>query len=233
MSEKNTLELNETHFKELIEYLTSFFVRRNITDFPNTRNLARIFMDVIDIAKDKHGVAIINEAKSFLKDNSSSDEEFERKLRGNIYTDNPDAARFLLCYYENKFKTNEIYTDLWTRDSSNKYKWTIEHIFPEGDNIPNSWVEMIAGGNESLAQQYLQQYAHTLGNLTITGYNQNLSNMSFQRKKDRTNNAGLYIGYRNGLRLNEDVVCKNEWTINDISDRTEKLVDFYMSEFKL
>lgn len=233
MSEKNTLELNETHFKELIEYLTSFFVRRNITDFPNTRNLARIFMDVIDIAKDKHGAAIVNEAKSFLKDNSSSDEEFERKLRGNIYIDNPDAARFLLCYYENKFKTNEIYTDLWTRDSSNKYKWTIEHIFPEGDNIPNSWVEMIAGGNESIAQQYLQQYAHTLGNLTITGYNQNLSNMSFQRKKDRTNNAGLYIGYRNGLRLNEDVVNKDVWTIDDISNRTEKLVDFYMSEFEL
>ena len=233
MSEKDKLGLNEEHFKELIQYLTSFFVRRNITDFPNTRNLARIFMDVIDLAKQKKGAEIVETAKVYLKDNSSPDEEFERKLRGNVYTDNPDAARFLLCYYEDKFKTNEIYTDLWTRDSSNKYKWTIEHIFPEGDNIPQVWVDMIAGGDRPTAQQYLQQYAHTLGNLTITGYNQNLSNMSFDRKKNRTNNAGLFIGYRNGLRLNEDIVCKDSWTVEDITTRTEKLVGFFKKEFTL
>ena len=233
MSEKTALELDDNHFKELIEFLTAFFVRRNITDYPNTRNLARIFMDVIDIAKQKRGSDIIAAAKSFLKQSSSSDEEFERKLRGNVYTDNPDATRFLLCYYEDKFKTNEIYTDLWTRDTSNKYKWTIEHIFPEGDNVPQVWVDMIAGGDKSLAQQYLQMYAHTLGNLTITGYNQNLSNMSFERKKDRKNNADLYIGYRNGLRLNEDVVCKDAWTVEDIKTRSNKLVDFFKTEFSL
>ncbi len=190
-------------------------------------------MDVIDLAKQKKGAEIVETAKVYLKDNSSPDEEFERKLRGNVYTDNPDAARFLLCYYEDKFKTNEIYTDLWTRDSSNKYKWTIEHIFPEGDNIPQVWVDMIAGGDRPTAQQYLQQYAHTLGNLTITGYNQNLSNMSFDRKKNRTNNAGLFIGYRNGLRLNEDIVCKDSWTVEDITTRTEKLVGFFKKEFTL
>ena len=233
MSEKSALGLDETNFKEIINYLTSFFVRRNLTDYPNTRNLARIFMDAIEIAKKKKGSEIIVDIKEFLKDSSSTDDEFEQKLKGNVYTDNPDAARFLLCYYENKFKTNEIYTDLWTRDSSNKYKWTIEHIFPEGDNIPKDWVDMIANGDRALAQQYLQLYAHTLGNLTITGYNQNLSNMSFQRKKDRTNNAGLYIGYRNGLRLNEDVVDKSVWTVNDITARTEKLVQFFKSEFTL
>ena len=233
MAEKDVLGLSDNHFKELIEYLTAFFVRRNIIDFPNTRNLARIFMDIIDIAKQNRGSEIVAAAKLFLKESSSSDEEFERKLRGNVYTDNPDATRFLLCYYEDKFKTNEIYTDLWTRDTSNKYKWTIEHIFPEGDNIPQVWINMIAGGDKSLAQQYLQLYAHTLGNLTITGYNQNLSNMSFERKKDRKNNADLYIGYRNGLRLNEDVVCKDEWTIKDIKTRTDKLVDFFKTEFTL
>ena len=65
--------------------------------------------------------------------------------------DNPDATRFLLCYYEDKFKTNEIYTNLWSRDKSNKYVWTIEHIFPEGENIPTDWIDMIANGDKDLA----------------------------------------------------------------------------------
>lgn len=233
LSEKEHLNLFTNSFKELIDYLICFFVRRNITDYPNTRNLAKIFMDAIDIAKKNKGEDIVTNVRSFLKASSSADEDFERRLRGNVYTDNPDATRFLLCYYENTFKTNEIYTDLWTRDSSNKYKWTIEHIFPEGDNIPLEWINMIAGGDKSLAEEYLAKYVHTLGNLTITGYNPNLSNLPFQRKKDRKNSSGLYIGYRNGLRLNADVVNKDKWTVVDITSRTDMLVEFFMKAFAL
>ena len=233
LSEKVSLELSDENIVDIVNYLCSFFVRRNLTDYPNTRNLAKIFMETIDIAKLNKGDQIISGIKKYLRENSSSDTDFETKLRGNVYSDNPDATRFLLCYYENKFKTNEIYTDLWTRDTSNKYKWTIEHIFPEGENIPSAWVDMIAGGNKALAQQYLQQYTHTLGNLTITGYNQTLSNMSFERKRDRKNSQDLYVGYRNGLRLNENVVNKESWTINDIITRTDELVTFFIDEFGL
>ena len=42
-----------------------------------------------------------------------------------------------------------------------------------------------------------------------------------------------YIGYRNGLKLNEDVVNKDAWHIDDIKMRTNKLVDFFMKEFEL
>ena len=45
------------------------------------------------------------------------------------------------------------------------------------------WVQMIANGDVALAKQYRANYVHTIGNLTITGYNQNLSNMSFGRKR--------------------------------------------------
>ena len=92
---------------------------------------------------------------------------------------------------------------------------------------------MIANGDKSLAQDYLTKYTHTLGNLTITGYNSNLSNLSFQKKKDRKNNSGLNIGYRNGLRLNEDVVNKDKWTIDDITTRTDSLVNFFKTSFAL
>lgn len=233
MSKKEELNLNNEIIANIINYLTKFFVRRNITDYPNTRNLTKIFMDLVALIKDKQGTEIYDLIINNLKANSSSDEIFEIKLKGSIYLDNPDATRFLLCYYEDKFKTNEIYTNLWSRDNSNKYIWTIEHIFPEGENIPTEWVNMIANGDKNLAIEYLNNYVHTLGNLTITGYNQNLSNLSFEKKKNRVNKDGNYIGYKNGLKLNDDVVSKDAWHIEDIKERTNRLVDFFMKEFEL
>ena len=233
LSNRASLGLNNDLLKSIIEYLTKFFVRRNITDYPNTRNLTKIFMDIVSLIEDKHGKEIYDITVNYLRENSSTDEEFERKLNGPLYLDNPDATRFLLCYYENKFKTNEIYTNLWERDSSNKYIWTIEHIFPEGENIPEDWVNMIADGNRDLANDYLIKYAHTLGNLTITGYNQTLSNLSYEKKNNRTNKDGNYVGYKNGLKLNEDVVDQSSWKVNNIEKRTEKLVKFFKDEFEL
>ena len=75
----------------------------------------------------------------------------------------------------------------------------------------------------------MEKYVHTLGNLTITGYNQNLSNMSFTDKRDRKNKDGKDIGYRNGLFLNEDVVNQEEWTIDKIKKRTEKLIEILIN----
>ena len=233
LSKKAELNLNNKIIANIINYLTKFFVRRNITDYPNTRNLTKIFMDLVALIKDKKGTEIYDLIINNLKANSSSDEIFEAKLKGSIYLDNPDATRFLLCYYEDKFKTNEIYTNLWSRDNSNKYIWTIEHIFPEGENIPVEWVNMIANGDKNLAIEYLNNYVHILGNLTITGYNQNLSNLSFEKKKNRVNKDGNYIGYKNGLKLNDDVVSKDAWHIEDIKERTNRLVDFFMKEFEL
>lgn len=241
MSNKEQMNLTDEILAEIINYLVSFFVRRNITDFPNTRNLTKIFMEIIELVRNIKGEKVYYKIVEYLKANSSPDEEFKNKLKGPLYLDNPDATRFLLCYYEDYYKTNEIYTDLWERDKNKKFVWTIEHIFPEGDNIPQSWVNMIASGDSEKAKEYLTKYAHVLGNLTLTGYNQKLSNMSFEDKKNRkitkskkdgTKNE-IYVGYRNGLKLNEDIVKLDSWHIENIIERTEKLVKFFAERFTL
>ena len=94
------------------------------------------------------GEEVCTYIKNNLRGVSASDELFEQKLRGNLYDENPEATRFILCSIEALHQTKEIYTDLWSRDNSNKYIWTIEHIFPEGQNIPQSWVDMIANGDK-------------------------------------------------------------------------------------
>jgi hypothetical protein len=80
---------------------------------------------------------------------------------------------------------------------------------------------------------YLNKYVHTLGNLTITGYNSNLSNFDFEKKKYRKNQEGKDIGYTNGLYLNNDVVVEEKWTIERIKNRTDKLVSISLNLFKL
>jgi len=233
LSKQNQLNINNEMIANIINYLTKFFVRRNLTDYPNTRNLNKIFMDIVADISIKQGQEIYTNIVTILKENSSDDKTFEEKLRGPIYNDNPDVTRFLLCFYEDKFKTNEIHTNLWNKDKNNKYIWTIEHIFPEGENIPQDWIDMIAEGKKDLAYQYLENYVHKLGNLTITGYNQNLSNLSFEKKKNRKNNEDKYIGYRNGLELNKDVVSEDKWLIDNIKERTTKLVTTFLEDFKL
>lgn len=225
ISNQMRMGLSDEHLNAIIRMLITFFVRRNITDIPNTRKLTQLFIDIISDSNDLKGNAVVLSVKKHLIQVSAPDELFENKLRGPIYDENPDATRFLLCSIEAQHQTKEIYSDLWARDNSNKYIWTIEHIFPEGRNIPELWVNMIANGDRKLADQYLADYVHTLGNLTITGYNQNLSNMSFEQKKDRkSKDKTKDIGYRNGLFLNQSVVNEDSWTVEKIKNRTNNLV---------
>lgn len=232
LSNQNALGLTDENVNSVIQTLITFFVRRNLTDVPNTRKLTQLFMDIIAALREKQGEEIVSLIHSELKAVSATDAMFEEKLRGPIYDENPEAARFVLCSIEAQHQTREIYSDLWSRDSSNKYIWTIEHIFPEGENIPQDWVDMIAGGDKEKAKKLRAEYVHALGNLTVTGYNQNLSNMSFEQKRDRkSKDKSKEMGYRNGLYLNTDVVCEDAWTIDKIKARTDRMVESLLEMF--
>lgn len=233
MSNQAELGLTDDHLNSIIKTLITFFVRRNVTDVPSTRKLTQLFIDIITEAKLLQGDDVVNVIHDRLQAVAASDELFEEKLRGSIYDENPEATRFILCSIEAQHQTKEIYSDLWARDNSKKYIWTIEHIFPEGENIPDAWVDMIADGDKALAKQYRSDYVHTLGNLTITGYNQNLSNMAFEQKRDRkSKDKTKDVGYRNGLYLNQDVVNEDTWTIQKIIDRTNAIVKILLDMYK-
>ena len=199
-SKQETLELKAEHFEKIVTLLIAFFVRRNTTDTPATRDLTKIFMSLSDEVTKLRGDAIYDLICRSLVNVSASDENFIKGLSGNLYDDNKAVCRFVLCAIEESVMTRESTVDLWAIDGK-QYVWTIEHIFPQGDNIPESWVNMIADGDKELAQSYKQQYVHYLGNLTISGYNATLGNKSFKEKRDRTNRKGNPVGYKNGLYL--------------------------------
>jgi hypothetical protein len=92
---------------------------------------------------------------------------------------------------------------------------------------------MIAAGDEKKAKEYQETHAHKLGNLTISGFNSALGNKSFEEKRDRMDRQGRPVGYRNGLKLNEDLANANTWSIAQIDARTAKLVEAAMTLFRM
>lgn len=235
LKRQESLGMTDDDVVKICKLLVNFFIRRNLTDTPPTRDLTRIFMSFIETIEqnDYHGADIYTNLRNILIKYSASDEIFEKKLRGPVFDDNSGATRFILCMMAKRDMTRENEQDLWRKTDSNQYVWTIEHIFPQGPSIPDCWVDMIANGNREKAKEYQSLYVHTFGNLTITGYNSALSNKPFHEKKERKDNNGHYIGYRNGLNLNEDVCDKDEWTVDIIQARTDRMVKEIMEMFAL
>lgn len=229
---QNQLELKDETLALLVKLLVCFFVRRNLTDTPPTRDLERLFISICESLESEglKGVAAAEYIKKRLVDVSASDASFKERLEGPIYDVNPDMTRYILTVIASPSVTKEM-KPLWERYASGNYVWTIEHIFPQGKNIPDEWVKMVADGDMSKAIEVQEKQVHTLGNLTITGYNSKLSNMPFVTKRDRKDVNGANVGYRNGLNLNDELVNTDTWTSEQIQERTDKLVGLTLKAF--
>jgi uncharacterized protein with ParB-like and HNH nuclease domain len=227
-------QINETEKIKLVNLLCRYFIRRNVTDSPPTRDMTNYFMDIIENLSKKHDYSY-SEVETLLiqKAKPASDAYFREKLMGDLYEDNIGATRFILSSLETHLSgTIEHDYNFYARNK-NIFVWTIEHIFPQGDNIPSCWVDMVANGDKTLAIKIKNEYVHKLGNLTLTGYNSTLSNSPLKDKQDKKNSDDKYIGFKNGLKLNEDIKDAYSWNKESIIARTEKLVDVCLNMFKI
>ena len=230
LSKQADLRLSEDHFVRVVDRLTSFFVRRNLTGYPQTYTLPKLFMTIIDKISGHTGAEVIEIVTQELRGVSSSDDEFRKRLEGPIYDENSDIARFILTTLAEDAMTKETWNDLWAQEKGH-FVWTIEHILPQGANLPDAWKQML-GGAEAAAEAQ-EADVHRLGNLTITAYNSTLGNKSFAEKRDRTDTQGRFIGYRNGLALNEALATRETWTVADIESRTTALAERVIARFPL
>lgn len=229
---KAALKLDYVDFEKMVDLLVRFFVRRNTTDTPSTRDLTPLFMNLVDKLEGLQGEAVYTLLEDALLKVSADKETFKKHLSGNLYDDNKAVCRFVLCALEENHMTRESERDLWQMKGA-QFIWTIEHIFPQGKNIPQDWVDMMAGGDAVVANQYLESHVHKLGNLTISGYNSKLGTKGFIDKRDRLDHKNRPVGYNNGLYLNGKLAKADEWSIKAIDDRTEELVCLVLELFSL
>lgn len=223
-----TTTIDEAQIRKLVRFLVKFFVRRHITNTPNFRDLDKLFVEQVETLRNNG--TNIDDIISILMENSSSEDDFAEKMKGKVYDDNRAACRFILCKIEEEHSTPETKVDLWQRKDG-RFRFEIEHIFPQGDNIPQCWVAMIAGGDGNQAEALQHEHVHKLGNLTLTAYNKELRNWSFEKKRDHMVDEKI-TGYRNGLHLNIDLADEPTWTVVKIEKRTNTLVEKALSLFR-
>jgi hypothetical protein len=228
------LGISDEEVAEIARLLTAFSVRRNLTNFPATYTLQRMFMEIIVSVREKQG-PVRDAVLAKLKQYSASDEQFVASLGGRIYEDNASVVRFILVRIAEQGMTKETWQDLWARDENRSgksiYRWTIEHILPQSENLEPAWIAMLGGPEEAKAVQ--DELVHHLGNLTITGFNSSLGKKNFVEKRDREDSQGRLIGYRNGLSLNVELTTMDSWSRTAIVSRTEELAQNALALFPL
>ncbi len=246
------IDNKEDVIDEILQFFIKYYVRRNITDFPNTRDLDTINMDVIDKCYN-----CINEKKklnsqfiidSFMngKEKPSIISDLKKRLKDNLFYSNSGMARFALSKLDEISHSKEYKPDLWARNEKGFLVWTVEHIFPQGEKIPQCWVDMIADGDKEKAKEIHEKWVHCLGNLTLSGYNSKLSNACFEDKQNlhvdkKFLGHKINIGYKNGLSLNNLTFSVNnklsnlaeidKWTETSIMERNDKMVDVLLKIF--
>ncbi|MEO7000935.1 MAG: DUF262 and DUF1524 domain-containing protein [Ktedonobacterales bacterium] len=94
-------------------------------------------------------------------------------------------------------------------------KYTIEHVLPQNKNLNVAWRAEL--GPEW--QQVQATYLHTIGNLTLTGYNPELSDHSFIEK--RTTMPGGFD--TSPLYLNSSIAHQEHWGPEQITQRAQLL----------
>lgn len=213
------------------EFVTRWFFWRNLTDTPATRDLDPMFMELVGVLLSglrDGSVASLSDftklTREWLLSRAPSEEACEARLLGDVYLDNYEATRFLLCKLEETHQTKETKRDLWAQDSHGRPVFTVEHILPKTENLSSGWLAMLEADGHETADIIRQRCAHHLGNLTLSGYNSKLGKMDYAKKRDRMNDDGGHIGYRNGLYLNADLAERSEWNEKTITARSKLMI---------
>ena len=224
----------------LATLLTKWFFWRNLTDMPPTRELDPMFMELVGHLLTQIRSGEITTLDSFIQQTSdwllvraAPQEVCESRLKGDVYLENYEATRFMLCKLEEAHQTRENKRDLWAHDANDRPVFTVEHILPKTENLGPGWVTILEGDHKGTAAAIRERCAHQLGNLTLSGYNSKLGTMEFLKKRDRKNDQGDFIGYRNGLYLNADLASRDDWNEAAITARTDKMLKEVMSILSL
>ncbi|MBH0007954.1 DUF262 and DUF1524 domain-containing protein [Salinibacterium sp. SWN1162] len=93
-------------------------------------------------------------------------------------------------------------------------EYTIEHILPQNEELRPEWEKALGADWQEIQAKYL----HTLGNLTLTGYNSEYSDRPFSEKRDMK--GGFH---ESPLRLNQGIGKLETWNDETIRERASRL----------
>ena len=196
--------LSKNDFIEIIKLIESYVFRRAVCGIP-TNSLNKTFASFgKSIKKEKYLESVkahFNNMTSYRR--FPNDEEFVTELKfRDLY--NFRSRSYWLRRLENHDRKERV----------NVSEYTIEHILPQNNNLNQDWRQALGPNWEKIQQKYV----HTIGNLTLTGYNSEYSDKFFTDKRD------MKGGFRESpLKLNKGLANLDTWNEETILQRAESL----------
>ncbi|GHS20493.1 hypothetical protein VN1288_13050 [Helicobacter pylori] len=203
--------LSKQDFIPIIALIESYLVRRAVCGL-GTNSLNKVFPSFTKkINKDQylesieaHFLSLEKTAGKFPKDSEFRDSFITKELYGRNKTKKKKTKYFL-----------ERLENFDTKEPVDTQKCNIEHIMPQ--TLTPEWQRDLGENFKAIHEKYL----HTIGNLTLTGYNQEYSNKSFQEKRD------MEKGFKqSSLKLNQSLKDLESFGEKEIEKRANDLADF-------
>lgn len=192
---------------DVLSIFLNYTIRRAVTGVP-TNSLRGLYLTLYRRIFEKGNKDnYLEEIYEFLvslkrtKDGVPSDNQFvEALINSNIYKDRKTCSYLLALIENDKYKEKIMLTNI-----------TIEHIIPQ--NKTDEWRGMIGENYDYIYDKYL----HTLGNLTLTGFNSELSDKPYTEKREMINTTSKFIV------LNEEFKNHSMWNESSILSRAKRL----------
>ncbi|MBL7002264.1 MAG: DUF262 domain-containing protein [Nitrosopumilus sp.] len=197
--------ISKSELIEIMNLSESYVFRRAICDVP-TSSLNKTFANLTkEIDKDDYLTSL---KASFINKRTykrfPNDDEFKREfVLKNVY--NFRIRSYLFSKLENHDHKEPI-------DTVSEY--TVEHIMPQNPNMSPEWRQSIGENWQEVHNEFL----HTVGNLTLTGYNSELSDRSFLEKRDMK--GGFADSH---LMINHALATLETWNKDEIIKRGKDL----------
>lgn len=200
----NNCIIDKNTFIKILKICESYIFRRSICEVP-TNSLNTTFTNALKSIKEDD---YLNSIKLFFVTLDSykkfpTDKEFIEEFKyKDIY--NMRIAKYILSKFENHNNKASIVVD----------NYTIEHIMPQNKNLNKEWIKNLGENYKEIQNKYL----NTIGNLTLTAYNSEMSDKSFSEK------LNMQGGFKeSALKLNSYVVKQEIWNKESIENRADEL----------
>ena len=209
--EFGTLKVDEV--AEIVDLVTSYVFRRAVCRIP-TNSLNTTFATF---------------AKALRKDRylTSVKAHFLSMKSYRAFPTDSDFAKALKSTDLYHFKRRSYFLRRLENDGRKEHvtieDYTIEHILPQNENLGHEWRNALGGDWADIQARYL----HTLGNLTLTGYNSEYSDHPFAVKRD------MEGGFKHSpLRLNQGLGQLEHWNEDTIRSRADCLAEVALKIWK-
>ena len=211
--------ISDVELTKILKFLFNYCVRRSVCEIGSNslRGLFKTLYVRVFNKKENYNYYVDSILSFFhqlnTKDKIPSDAYFVECLKGKDLYHKNNVCKYVLSALENRN----------TKEPIEIKTLTIEHIMPQNEDLSKDWRTMLGENWNEVHTKYL----NTLGNLTLTGYNSELSDKPFKEKKAMVEQNSKI------KNLNKDVLDKDAWNETTITDRADRLSKEVLEIFEI